>query len=125
MGIVRCRMACGSWPPRECSKGTTSGMHIGRMWTHRRLWTTSRKSSRRRFLTLTVTRGLRMPDRSPSTRSFLRFTPLLGIALLGYLLTIVNFSALAGNAKAIGWGMLIVIALGGLSHLVKTWAWRL
>jgi phosphatidylglycerophosphate synthase len=65
-----------------------------------------------------------MPDRSPSTRSFLRFTPLLGIALLGYLLTTVKFSALAGNAKAIGWGMLVVIALGGFSHLVKTWAWR-
>ncbi len=65
-----------------------------------------------------------MPDRSPSSRSFLRFTPLLGIALLGYLLTTVKFSALAGNAKAIGWGMLAVIALGGFSHLVKTWAWR-
>ena len=66
-----------------------------------------------------------MPDRPRITRSLLRFTPLLGIALLGYLLTIVNFSALAGNAKAIGWGMLFVIALGGFSHIVKTWAWRL
>ena len=66
-----------------------------------------------------------MPDRSRITRSFLRFTPLLGIALLGYLLTTVKFSALAGNAKVIGWGMLVVIALGGFSHIVKTWAWRL
>ena len=66
-----------------------------------------------------------MPDRPRTTRSLLRFTPLLGIALLGYLLTSVKFSALAGNAKAIGWGMLFVIALGGFSHIVKTWAWRL
>jgi len=51
--------------------------------------------------------------------------PLLGIALLGYLLTSVKFSALAGNAKAMGWGLLFVIALGGFSHIVKTWAWRL
>jgi len=66
-----------------------------------------------------------MPDRSRITRSFLRITPLLGIALLGYLLTTVKFSALASNAKAIGWGMLVVVALGGFSHIVKTWAWRL
>jgi phosphatidylglycerophosphate synthase len=66
-----------------------------------------------------------MSDRSRRTRSFLRFTPLLGIALLVYLLTTVKFSALAGNAKAIGWGMLVVLALGGFSHVVKTWAWRL
>ena len=66
-----------------------------------------------------------MPDRSRMTRSFLRITPLLGIALLVYLLTTVKFSALAGNAKAIGWGMLVVLALGGFSHVVKTWAWRL
>jgi len=66
-----------------------------------------------------------MPDIPRTTRSLLRFTPLLGIALLGYLLTSVKFSALAGNAKAMGWGMLFVIALGGFSHIVKTWAWRL
>ena len=66
-----------------------------------------------------------MPDRSRITRSFLPITPLLGIALLVYLLTTVKFSALAGNAKAIGWGMLVVLALGGFSHVIKTWAWRL
>jgi phosphatidylglycerophosphate synthase len=66
-----------------------------------------------------------MPDIPRTTRSLLRSTPLLGIALLGYLLTSVKFSALAGNAKAMGWGMLFVIAQGGFSHIVKTWAWRL
>ena len=49
----------------------------------------------------------------------------LGVGLLAYLLTTVKFSALAENAKAIGWGMLLVIALGGFSHVIKTWAWRL
>jgi len=66
-----------------------------------------------------------MPESTPGTRRLLRLTPLLGIALLGYLLTTVKFSALPGNAKAIGLGMLVVIALGGLSHIVKTFAWRL
>jgi uncharacterized protein (TIRG00374 family) len=29
------------------------------------------------------------------------------------------------QAKAVGWGMAVIIALGGISHLVKTWSWRL
>jgi uncharacterized protein (TIRG00374 family) len=29
------------------------------------------------------------------------------------------------NAKTIRWGLALVIALGGLSHLIKAWAWRL
>jgi phosphatidylglycerophosphate synthase len=33
--------------------------------------------------------------------------------------------ALLENAKKIGWGLALVIALGGLSHLIKAWAWRL
>ncbi len=33
--------------------------------------------------------------------------------------------ALLENAKTIGWGLAPVIALGGLSHLIKAWAWRL
>ena len=36
-----------------------------------------------------------------------------------------KLSALAVNAKAIGWGMLLVIAIAGFSHVIKTWAWRL
>ena len=66
-----------------------------------------------------------MSDRSRTKTALLRVTPLLGVGLLTYLLTTVRLSALAVNAKAIGWGMLLVIALAGLSHLIKTWAWRL
>ena len=29
------------------------------------------------------------------------------------------------NIAALGWGLVLVIALAGLSHVVKTWAWRL
>jgi phosphatidylglycerophosphate synthase len=66
-----------------------------------------------------------MPDGLRKGRSFLRFTPLLGVGLLAYLMTTVKWRELAGNAKAIGWGMLLVIALAGISHVVKTCAWRL
>ncbi len=66
-----------------------------------------------------------MSDHSRAKTVLLRVTPFLGVGLLAYLLTTVRLSALAGNAKAIGWGMLLVIALGGLSHVIKTLAWRL
>ncbi len=66
-----------------------------------------------------------MPDSSRRNGTILRLVPLLGIGLLAYLILKVNVHALATNAKAIGWGLLLVIALGGFSHVVKTWAWRL
>ncbi len=66
-----------------------------------------------------------MPDSSRHNRTLLRFVPLLGIALLAYLMSKLDVHALAVNAKAIAWGLLLVIALGGLSHVVKTCAWLL
>jgi phosphatidylglycerophosphate synthase len=66
-----------------------------------------------------------MSDRSRITRVLLRITPLLGIGLLVYLIATAKLSAVAEHAEGIGWGLLLVIALGGVSHVVKTWAWRL
>ena len=66
-----------------------------------------------------------MPDHSRVKTAFLRVMPLLGMGLLAYLLSSVKVSALAVNAKAIGWGMLLVIVIAGFSHVIKTWAWRL
>ena len=66
-----------------------------------------------------------MSDRPRGMKVLLRLAPLLGLGLLAYLLTTVRLSALVVNAKTIGWGMLVVIALGGVSHVIKTWAWRL
>jgi uncharacterized membrane protein YbhN (UPF0104 family) len=50
---------------------------------------------------------------------------LIGTALLVYLIELAGPARLLQNARAIAWGMLVVIALAGISHLVKTWAWRL
>jgi phosphatidylglycerophosphate synthase len=66
-----------------------------------------------------------MPDSPRRNGIILRLTPLLGVGLLVYLLSKIDVHPLAANAKAIGWGLLLVIALGGLSHVVKTWAWLL
>jgi uncharacterized protein (TIRG00374 family) len=50
---------------------------------------------------------------------------LLGVGLLAYLIFRAGPATLLHNVKAIGWGLLFVIALGGLAHVVKTCAWRL
>jgi phosphatidylglycerophosphate synthase len=66
-----------------------------------------------------------MSERSRATKALLHITPLLGVGLLAYLLTRVELGPLVANAKAIGWGMILIIALGGFAHVIKTWAWRL
>ena len=49
----------------------------------------------------------------------------VGAALLVFLVVHAGPHALLDNAKLVGWGLLLVIGLGGLSHLLKAWAWRL
>lgn len=62
---------------------------------------------------------------SRSRLRFHHFAAVLGVALLAYLIVRVGPTTLLRNVKAIGWGLVFVIALGGVSHVVKTWAWRL
>lgn len=50
---------------------------------------------------------------------------LFGAALLVSLVARSGTRALFENVRLIGWGFVLVIALGGLSHLIKAWAWRL
>jgi len=49
----------------------------------------------------------------------------IGAALLLYLVVHAGPRALLENVKLVGWGLVLVIGLGGLSHVVKAWAWRL
>lgn len=56
----------------------------------------------------------------------LRFlTVLLGVALLGYLLRRTDLHSLVQQTKAARWGIVLIIVIGGISHLTKTWSWRL
>ena len=47
-----------------------------------------------------------------------------GLALVGWLIYRTDMHQLAGNINRLGWGLALIIALGGLAHVVKTWAWR-
>lgn len=50
---------------------------------------------------------------------------LLGVALFVYLVRRTALHMVVQQTKAVGWGMALIIALGGISHLAKTWSWRL
>ena len=58
-------------------------------------------------------------------RQAVRFSvALLGIALLVSLLRGTGLSTVVGQVKTVGWGLGLIIVLGGISHLTKTLAWR-
>jgi uncharacterized protein (TIRG00374 family) len=67
-----------------------------------------------------------MPSPERKSTSALRILAvLLGVSLLACLVEQAGPGRLLQNAKTIGWGMFLVIALAGFAHIVKTWAWRL
>ena len=49
----------------------------------------------------------------------------LGVALLVFLIRGTGPSRVVDQVKTVGWGLGLVIALGGIAHLTKTLAWRL
>jgi hypothetical protein len=58
-------------------------------------------------------------------RSFFRsFVLLLGVSLLGYMVFRTGPGAVWKQVQAVGWGLALIIILGGLSQLIKTCAWR-
>lgn len=60
-------------------------------------------------------------------RQTLRYlVPVLGIALLVWLVLRTGTATVLQEIKTIGWwGFGLVLLLGGVSHLIKTWSWRL
>ena len=63
-------------------------------------------------------------SRSESRNGFRWFAVSLGIALLAYLVLRTGPAALWHEVRSVGYGITIILVLGGLSHLVKVWAWR-
>jgi len=62
----------------------------------------------------------------PEQRVLFRYAcGLLGTALLASLVAHAGPRALFENVRLIGWGLVLIIAIGGVSHLIKAWAWRL
>ena len=66
-----------------------------------------------------------MSKSSSSRRPFRVFAALMGIALLVSLIIRIGAGTVIEHAKAVGWGMVLIVALGGISHLLRTYAWRL
>jgi hypothetical protein len=63
---------------------------------------------------------------APRARSPLRLlSGTFGVLLLTYLVHRAGHDKLLESMVTVGWGLVLVIAWGGVSHLVKTWAWRL
>ena len=59
------------------------------------------------------------------TPSFFRFLgALLGLALLGVLVHRTGPDIVWKQVQTVGWGLALIIILGGFSQLIKTWAWR-
>ena len=61
---------------------------------------------------------------SVAKMSFRFLTPLVGLALLGYLVLRAGPQIVWDQVHAVGFGLVLIIILGGVSAGVKTWAWR-
>jgi hypothetical protein len=71
-----------------------------------------------------ITQVDRCPLHSVAKMSFRFLTPFLGFALLGYLVLRTGPQIVWDQVHAVGFGLALIIVLGGASHSIKTWAWR-
>src|SRR5271157_2733571 len=126
MAIVLCLTACSTWRVIASCEPTISRMRSGR------ISILPKCSSSRRYNCPRTTHICRGRKRWPVSRSrpdpriALRYVfGAIGAALLVFLVVHAGPRALLENAKVVGWGLLLVIGLSGLSHVLKAWAWRL
>lgn len=52
-------------------------------------------------------------------------TAIAGLALLAYVVAQVGVAEIAADIRQVGWGLLLIIAIGGLRFLLRALAWRL
>src|ERR1700719_2961815 len=62
--------------------------------------------------------------RYPPRTFFQSFLLLLGVSLLGYMVFRAGPGAVWKQVHAVGWGLALIIIMGGFSQLIKTCAWR-
>jgi Lysylphosphatidylglycerol synthase TM region len=62
--------------------------------------------------------------RKAPRRFFRSFVLLLGVSLLGYMVFRAGPGAVWKQVQTVGWGLVLIIILGGISQLIKTCAWR-
>src|SRR5690348_16398386 len=79
--------------------------------------------------TSTTSRFLRaslVPRAVPNSRLALRLIGgTFGVLLFAYLIHRADPAKLVASIATLGWGLGLVIAWGLVSHVVKTWAWRI
>ena len=67
----------------------------------------------------------RLDTHRKAPRGFFRsFVLLLGVSLLGYMVFRAGPGAVLKQVQAVGWGLALIIIMGGFSQLIKTCAWR-
>ena len=71
-----------------------------------------------------ITQVARCPLQPVAKMSFRFFTPLLGFGLLGYLVLRTGPQIVWDQVHEVGFGLALIIILGGVSHSIKTGAWR-
>lgn len=52
------------------------------------------------------------------------FASLLGLGLMSYLVFRAGPGLVWKQVQAVGWGVALIVILGGFSQLIRTWAWR-
>ena len=66
-----------------------------------------------------------MSHSSSSRGPFRLLTVLTGITLLVYLIVRTGAGSVIEHLKSVGWGMVLIVALGGIQHFLRSSAWRL
>src|SRR5512142_3301553 len=51
-------------------------------------------------------------------------TAVLGLVLLVVLVLRTGTTTVIQQVRTIGWGVVLILVLGGFGHFIKTWAWR-
>src|SRR4029077_7989950 len=98
----------------------------GRTSTAPRLWRTPKRSSTETSATIRRWRALSMLRILPKARLPLRIlAALLSSVLFAYLIWQAGPSKLWENVVKLGWGFVWVLALAGVSHVARAWAWQL
>lgn len=64
-------------------------------------------------------------QRMRARQAFHYLAAVFGIALLVVLVLRTGTATVIHQVKTVGWGFGLVLVLGGIGHLIKTWAWRL
>src|ERR1700719_4021163 len=122
---ARCRTACASWHNNGNFGPSILAAGIGRTSTAPRHSNTlkvssigtSARSERRVWSMFRISPTARLPLRI--------LAGFLGAGLFGYLIWQAGPDRLWENAVKLGWGFILVLAAAGISHVFKTWAWRL